>query len=362
LLQYIIGLGLIQGIGDVKAKKLIAYCGSAEAVFKEKKSHLLKIPGIGAVLSQEIATQKVLAKAEEELKFIKENGIKPLFYLDNDYPNRLKYCDDGPILLYYKGNADLNVDKVIGIVGTRSATDYGKAMCRLLIDGMAAYNVLIVSGLAYGIDSAAHRAALDKNLKTVGVLGHGLDMLYPAQNIVLAQKMVENGGILSEFMSKTIPDKENFPKRNRIIAGMCDAVVVVEAAHRGGALITAELALSYNRDVMAVPGTVISNYSKGCNKLIKTNKAALIESADDIIYTLGWENLKKKKNTQNKLFDDLNDNEKMLLNLLNEGQASIDEIIFKSKLPISKAAAILLEMEFKGFIEALPGKLYRVVK
>ncbi|MDD3876483.1 MAG: DNA-processing protein DprA [Bacteroidales bacterium] len=362
MLQYIIGLGLIMGIGDVRAKKLIAYCGSAEAVFKEKKSHLLKIPGIGDILSKEILSQNVLKRAEEELTFIKKNEIKTLYYLDNDYPHRLKHCDDGPILLYYKGNAELNSPKVISIVGTRSATEYGKTMCRLLIEGLASYNVLVVSGLAYGIDTAAHKAALDNNLFTVGVLGHGLDTIYPAANRTLAVKMLNQGGLLTEYLSGTIPDKENFPKRNRIIAGMSDAVVVVEAAHRGGALITAEIGLSYNRDVMAVPGLVTSNYSKGCNRLIKQNKAALVESADDIIYTLGWENLKKTKPTQKALFQELSKEESVIVNILKEQTSTfIDEITFKSMLPVSRVATILLELEFKGMVNTLPGKRYTLV-
>jgi len=363
LLQYVIGLGLIPGVGDVTAKKLIAYCGSAEAVFKEKKSHLLKIPGIGAILSQEIATQKVLHKAEAELKFIEDNNIKALFYLDENYPQKLKHCDDCPIVLYFKGKADLNTAKVISIVGTRSATSYGKRITKSLIKGLQAYDLLVVSGLAYGIDAAAHKAALDFNLPTVGVLGHGLDRIYPPMNTVLAQQMLENGGLITEFGNGTKPDKENFPKRNRIIAGMSDAVVVVEAAHRGGALITAEIALSYNRDVLAVPGTVVSNYSKGCNKLIKQNKAALIESAEDIIYSLGWEkDDQKKTNKQKEIFIELDADEKMVLEYIkNQNTAFIDDIMYGCKLSVSKTATILINLEFKGLIGALPGKKYQAL-
>lgn len=362
MLQYIIGLGLISGIGDVKAKKLIAYCGSPEAVFKEKRSHLLKIPGIGEILSKEIRTQKVLERAEKEIRFIEDNNIKPLFYLDKEYPQRLKYCDDGPILLYFKGNSKLNNEKVISIVGTRSATNYGKSITKQIVKGLASYDVLIVSGLAYGIDATAHKAAIDNNVPTVGVLGQGLDTIYPALNAPLAEEMLNNGGLLSEFISQTDPDKENFPKRNRIIAGMSDAVVVVEAAQRGGALITAEIALSYNRDVLAVPGTVISNYSKGCNRLIKQNKAALIESADDIIYSLGWEILKKSSaKKQKEIFVELSEDERQLFNYIKEKQtAFIDEISHNCKLPVSKAATLLLNLEFKGVVDALPGKKYQI--
>jgi len=364
-LLYTIGLGLIPGVGDVKAKKLIAYCGSAEAVFKEKKNHLLKIPGIGEILTKEILTQKVLNRAEEELKFIEDNNIKPLFYLSEDYPHRLKHCDDGPLVLFFKGNAELNNQKVISIVGTRSATEYGRAMTNQIVKGLAAYGVLIVSGLAYGIDAAAHKASLDNSLSTVGVLGHGLDTLYPSNNAPLANKMLDNGGLITEFMSKTVPDKENFPKRNRIIAGMSDAVVVIEAAQRGGALITAEIALSYNRDVLAVPGTVLSNYSKGCNKLIKQNKAALIESAEDIIYALGWENLnevsKKSKSKQKEIFIDLNEDEQSIVLLLKDKEyMSVDDISYALSFSLSKVATLLLNLEFNGVITAMPGKRYKL--
>jgi len=233
-------------------------------------------------------------------------------------------------------------------------------MCRQIAEGLAPYNVLVVSGLAYGIDTAAHKAAIDNKLSTVGVLGHGLDMLYPAANRNLAQKMCENGGLITEYLSKTNPDKENFPKRNRIIAGMSDAVVVVEAAQRGGALITAEIALSYNRDVMAVPGLVTSNFSKGCTKIIKQNKAALIESAEDIIYTLGWEMLKKKK-PQKELFTELTEDEISIVNFIKEnGKPLIDEISYNSGFPISKVAALLLNLEFKGVLCTLPGKRYQI--
>ena len=362
MLLYQIGIGLIQGIGDVRAKKLIAYCGGVEAVFKEKKSLLLKIPGIGRAAVNEVVTQNVLSRAEQEITFIEKHGIKPLFYLDKEYPHRLKHCDDGPVLIYTKGDVDLNNQKVLSVVGTRSATDYGKSLCKQLMEGLKPYNVLIVSGLAYGIDTAAHKAAIDNKLSTVGVLGHGLDMIYPAENKELAKKMLNNkGGLVTEFMSETKPDRENFPQRNRIIAGMADAVVVVEAAERGGALITAEIALSYNRDVLTVPGHVNQPFSKGCNKLIKLTKAALIESADDIIYCLGWEKITndKKKNIQKQIFVELNDDEQLIVNILKiQNQTPIDEITYKSKMPVSKVATILLQLEFKGLVNALPGKMF----
>lgn len=365
MLLYQIGIGLIPSIGDVRAKKLIAYCGGVEAVFKETKKALLKIPGMGQTVVNEILSQKVLARAEQEINFIEQEGIKTLFYLDEAYPRKLKYCDDGPILLYFKGTTDLNSTRTVSIVGTRSATEYGKNTCKTLAAGLAPYNVLIVSGLAYGIDTAAHKAALDNKLSTIGVLGHGLDNIYPAENRSLAEKMVQQaGGLLTEFMSGTKPDRENFPQRNRIIAGMSDAVIVVEAAERGGALITAEIALSYNRDVMAVPGNLGRKYSMGCNKLIRVNKAALIESAADVAYCLGWElNEAKKGNFQKQIFPELSEQEDMLVNILKEADVmAIDDITYKSGLPVSKTAALLLELEFKGLVSAMPGKRYKLIR
>lgn len=363
MLLYQIGIGLIQGIGDVRAKKLIAYCGGVEAVFKEKKQHLLTIPGIGAGVAKDLMSQNVLKRAEEEIAFIEKNGIKPLFYLDAAYPFRLKHCDDGPILIYTKGTADLNKPKVISMVGTRAATEYGKNMCKQLVAGLAEHNVLVVSGLAYGIDTASHKAALDNKLSTAAVLGHGLDMIYPAANRELARRITEReGSLITEFMSQTQPDRENFPQRNRIIAGMSDAVIVVEAAEKGGALITAEIALTYNRDVLAVPGYVNQAYSKGCNRLIKRNKAALVETAEDVLYCLGWEEKTNTKAVQQSLFAELSDDETTIVNILKEKlQTPVDEIVYKCRFTLSKTAAVLLELEFKGLINALPGKVYQLV-
>lgn len=232
-LQYKIGINLIPGISDINGKKLIAYCGGAEAVFKEKKSSLLKIPGMGEATANKILSAEVLKRAELELAFIQENKIKTYYFLDDDYPERLKHCVDGPIMLYFKGNADLNMSKILSVVGTRKASNYGKRICKTLIEGLKDLNVLIVSGLAYGIDTFAHKEALNNELKTVGVLAHGLDHLYPSLNKSLAEKMLNQGGLLTDFISKTNPDRENFPKRNRIIAGVADAVLVIESAKKG---------------------------------------------------------------------------------------------------------------------------------
>ncbi|MBN4062210.1 DNA-processing protein DprA [Bacteroidales bacterium AH-315-I05] len=357
-LKYKVGITLIEGIGDMRAKKLIAYCGGAEAVFKEKKSALQKIPDIGKALAEVVVAQDVLSQAEEEIEFIEKNSITPLFYLDKGYPIRLKHCDDSPVMLYAKGNMNLNAEKVVSIVGTRNATNYGKKICEKLVEELARHNVLIISGLAYGIDILSHKAALKNNLQTVAVLGHGLDKIYPQQHRSTSAKMLGNGGLVTDFLPNTKPDRENFPKRNRIVAGLADAVIVIESAASGGSLITAEIANSYNRDVFAVPGKIGDNYSEGCNWLIKINKAALLESAKDIQYLMGWEK-QGKKSVQKKLFVDLNSEEELLVKLLKQnGEIPIDRICLQTDMPMSKTSSVLLKLEFKGVVRSLPGKVY----
>jgi len=358
-LIYQIGLTLIRGIGDVNGKKLVAYCGSPEAIFKESTSALLKIPGIGKSTVNSIKSQKVLDRTESEIEFINKFKIKPLFYTDPDYPARLLNCEDNPLMLYYKGNANVNSQRVIAIVGTRRATNYGKSRCEEIVDDLKNRNILVVSGLAYGIDSCAHRSSLDLGMNTIGVLGHGLDRIYPAHNRKLAERMIDQGGLLTEFTSNTKPDRENFPKRNRIVAGMADAVLVVESDRKGGALITAEIGNSYNRDVFAVPGRIGDDYSRGCHFLIKTNRAALVESGNDIAYMMGWEDIEVEKKSQKELFVNLSDEEKLIMKtILENEELAIDQITIKTKLSTSKVAASLLNLEFEGLVKSLPGKLY----
>ncbi len=360
-LLHCIALSLVPGVGDVAAKKLVAYCGSPEAVFKAKKSHLLKIPGLGEITANSILNQNVFARAEKELTFIERQKIKPLFYLDDAYPKRLKHCSDSPTMLYFKGNANLNSEKIVSIVGTRNASEYGKKITQQLVSELKQHEVSVVSGLAYGIDICAHKAAVQQQLPTIAVLAHGLDRIYPPAHKSTAEKMLENGGWLTEFLSETNPDRENFPKRNRIVAGMSDAVVVVEAAITGGALITAEIANSYNRDVFAVPGKLEDAYSAGCNRLIKTNKAALLESAKDIAYLLNWDQVNKQAIAQQRLFIDLNAEEQKLVDVLKEkGNVAIDELCFHSEFTLSKVAGLLLNLEFNGVIKSLPGKVYQL--
>jgi DNA processing protein len=363
-LQYQIALTLIPHIGDVLAKRLVAYCGSPEAIFKEKKSALEKIPGIGnfhatAVLKVE---QEIFKRAEQEIDFIEKNNITPLFYLDKHYPKRLTFCEDSPVMLYFKGNTNFNTEKIISVIGTREPTEYGKKICEQLIADLASYNVTVISGLAYGIDICAHKAAIENKLPTVAVFAHGLDKIYPATHQSVAQKMMQNGGCLTDFMSKTIPDKENFPKRNRIVAGISDATVVIESRKSGGSLITADLAGGYNRDVFAFPGRVDDATSEGCNNLIKQNKAALIQSAADLIYLLGWEQvIQPKAPVQKQLFVELTNEEEQLVGILKEQeQINIDDICFKSKMSMSKVSAMLLTLEFSGIVKSLPGKMYKL--
>jgi len=357
-----IALTLVPGIGDVLAKKLIAYCGSVEAVFDEKQDLLLRIPGIRPPLAKSIKNKEAFIRAEKEVRFIRRYSIQPLFYLDDNYPERLKQCEDHPTMLYYKGTVDLNHVRPIAIVGTRRVTEYGKIECKKIIDGIAPFEPLIVSGLAYGVDTCAHKTALENGLSTIGVLGHGLDLIYPPQNKQLAEKMVSQGGLITEFLSETKPDGVNFPKRNRIIAGLCDAVVVIEAGVKGGALITADIANSYNRDVFALPGRVTDTFSMGCHFLIKTNRAALIENAADLVFAMGWTDNKNGKAPQLKLFEDLSQEEEMIVNILKEkGDVSVDTMVNDSNMASGRVASLLLNLEFKGVIKLLPGKVYRLI-
>ena len=356
-----LALSLINGIGSMNAKKLLAYVGSVEAIFKEKKQNLIKIPGIGKQLADEIENKEIFTKAEAELKFIDKHQITTYFYLDKDYPQRLKQCEDSPIILYYKGTSNLNHSKVISIVGTRKATQYGIENCKNLISTLVenGHQVIIVSGLAYGIDVAAHKYALKLGQETIAVLGHGLNTLYPAAHKKIAKEISQQGGLLTELPTTAVLDPAHFVKRNRIIAGLADATIVIESANKGGSLITAKIANSYNRDVFAFPGRIGDKYSEGCNHLIKTNQAALIESAADVEYILGWEIKKKEEAVQSQLFVELSDEEKIIVNILRErGKTPIDILSIQANMPVSKVSSILLKLEFSGSVLSYPGKVY----
>lgn len=358
-----ISLTLIPNIGDVHAKALVNHFGNAEAIFKAKKKDLEEIEGIGSIKANSIKQFNDFTKAEEEISFIEKYKITPLFITDRNYPQRLLNCYDSPIILYYRGNADLNTSKIIAIVGTRNHNEYGKNVCEKFVDDLANENILIVSGLAFGIDSIAHKSALKNGLKTIAVLAHGLDRIYPSQNKSLAKQMIDNGGLLTDFRSKTNPDKQNFPKRNRIVAGISDAIVVMETGIKGGSLITAELGNGYNKDVFAIPGRINDTKSEGCNYLIKNNKACLITSADDLLENMSWKEHKKPSaKKQRELFIELSDDEKIIVSILQQqDQIHIDELYIKSTLSSSAVASALLTLEMQNVVSSLPGKIYKLI-
>jgi DNA processing protein len=361
-LKYTLALTQIQGIGSVRGKKLITEFKNAANVFDHWQDLIRIDPRLVRIIRQASKDRELWRRTEAEMKFIEKYRLKVLFFQDTDYPRRLTDCYDSPVYLFYKGSADLNAEKIIGVVGTRSATDYGRAVTRELIGGLRQEVPLIVSGLAYGIDSQAHRAALDTGLDTVGVLGHGLDRIYPGNNKALAEKMLGQGGLVTEFFSCTEPDRENFPQRNRIIAGLCDAIIVIEAAEEGGALITADIAHTYNRDVFVVPGRISDRYSGGCNKLIKQKKADIVRNAEDLIFEMGWREAEPKAPAvQPKLFIPLTRDEEKIIELMSaEGDLTIDEISRKSGLAVNKTAVALLNLELENVVRCKPGKLYSV--
>ncbi len=362
-LLYQIALTLVPNIGDIHAKALVNIYGDAQSVFKAKKRELESIEGIGSIRAGSIKTFTNFQPGEEEIAFIEKYKITPLFISDKNYPQRLLNCYDSPALLYYRGNANLNTSKIIAVVGTRNNTEYGKAVCEKLIEDLADENILVVSGLAFGIDTIAHKASLKNNLQTVGVLAHGLDRIYPAQNKNLAKQITAQGGILTEFISQTNPDKQNFPKRNRIVAGISDAVIVVETGKKGGSLITAELGNNYNKDVFAIPGRTTDSKSEGCNYLIRNNKAALINNADDLLELMNWKPAAKPAaRQQRELFIELSPDEKIVVDILQQQEAiQIDELYIKSGLSSSAVAAALLMLEMQGLVASMPGKLYKLV-
>jgi len=357
-----IALTSINGIGDITAKILLNYCDSAENIFNTPKQLLIKIPGIGSKIADAIKQKKNFEEEEKQIQCIEKNQINPIFFTNPAYPKRLKHCLDAPIMLYSKGSANLNATKIISIVGTRNATEYGKQACNNLINDLKNWdNLLIVSGLAYGIDIHTHKLCLINNIPTVGVLAHGLDRIYPPQHTNIGEEMItqNGGGLLTEFQYGNKPEREYFPKRNRIIAGIADATIVIEAGEKGGALITADLANGYNRDVFAFPGRYNDDYSKGCHQLIQANKAALITKASDIAYFLGWET-EHKFPEQLSLSLNLSREEEFILAIIkNKPLISIDELAHISKYTLSKIAPILLELEIRGVIQNRPGKIYQ---
>lgn len=362
-LLYQIALTLIPNIGPVQAKILLQLYEPKE-IFGAKRYALENMEGIGTIRANNIKDFDDFKSAEKEIAFIEKHCITPLFLTDDKYPKRLLNCYDSPILLYYRGSADLNASKTVSVIGTRKNTDYGRQFTDKLISDLAALPVTVISGLAYGIDAIAHKASLKNKLPTIGVLAHGLDQVYPPANAVLAWEMVKsNGGLLTEYRNNTTPDRHNFPSRNRIVAGMSDATIVVETGIKGGSMITAELANSYNKDVFAVPGKITDHKSAGCNHLIKMNKAVLLTDAKELIELMGWEERVRSRErgvrSQRQLFIEMSDEEKVIVGILQEKDMThIDEINLRSALSNGAVAAALLNLEMQNIILSKPGKFY----
>jgi DNA processing protein len=359
-LFYFIALTQVPQIGSVHSKILLETFGTAGEVFRAKRSLLEKIDGIGSIRARNISNFKDLQKAEKELAFIEKYRIKPLMFHQDEYPKRLKQCADPPVVLYYKGNADLNAKKIISIVGTRKQTDYGRFLVEHYLEAWKEQDILIISGLAYGIDQIAHRNSLRFGLSTVGVLANGLDTIYPSTHTSLAREMILNGGLITEFLSGTKPDKQNFPRRNRIVAGMCDAVLVVETDIKGGSMITAEIAGGYNREIFAIPGRVHDRKSTGCNCLIRDNKARLSTSPEDLIEFMNWD--VEPRMAQQFIFPELNVDAAALLKVLQEeGTMHVDKLYAISGLKRSNFHTALLNLELEGIAEQVAGGRWQIV-
>ncbi len=363
-LLYRIALTQINGVGDILSKMLLQIIGEEELIFKSSRKALQSIQGISTKLVDEILNPEVLSKAEKELLFIEKNNIQTYFITDEDYPSRLKDCTDSPILLYSKGNVNLNKQKIVSIVGTRNSSNYGNEFCLEFIRELSLHldDLLIVSGLAYGIDISAHKAALKNNIPTIGVLAHGLDRIYPNTHRQTAIEMIENGGLLTDFPSGTEPDKFNFVKRNRIVAGLADAVVVVESSAKGGSLITADIASSYCRDVFAVPGKITDSKSIGCNNLIANHKADLLVSAEYFLQQMGWDqksSKSKKKPLQQELFLNFSKEEQTVVDILSQqSNLHVDQLATQANIPVYQLFPILLDLEIKGILKNNPGNFY----
>ncbi|MFN4081114.1 MAG: DNA-processing protein DprA [Saprospiraceae bacterium] len=360
-LLWYIALAQAQGIGPVTARTLIGYCGGAEAVFKAKSKELLRIPGIGPAATTALQDPQLHRLAEREMDFMVKSGVLGLPFNDTRYPQRLREIDDGPIVVYFKGSDPelLSAPRILSVVGTRQPTEYGKALCGEIVEGLKEADVVIVSGLAFGIDAASHRHSIAAGLPTVGIVAHGLAHLYPAEHRQLAARMCEHGGLLSEHLHVVKAQREHFPMRNRLIAGICDALLVIESGEKGGSMITAQLASGYNRDVFALPGRARDPKSAGCNLLIRNSIAALVGSATDVVQAMNWDTASRVTGVQLSLFDDLDDTERALLQYIVERpEIHIDTLAVAAGMDSGALAAVLLSLEFRGFVRPLPGKRY----
>ncbi|UII77542.1 DNA-processing protein DprA [Flagellimonas sp. HMM57] len=358
----VLRLQTVPNIGNVTAKKLIAHCGSPTAIFEDKMQHLLKIESVGQATIKGLFDTVHLEEAEAEYDYIKKEHVGICYFMDKNYPEYLKHCFDGPIVLFKRGNIDLEHRKIISVVGTRNVTSYGTAFCEEFIEEIAPLNPVIVSGFAYGVDITVQKAAMEKGLQTIGCLAHGLNQIYPKKHKNYVSGIEKNGGFITEFWSTSNPDRENFLKRNRIIAGMSEATIVVESAEKGGSLVTADLANGYNREVFGVPGRYKDKFSKGCNDLIKKQKAHMLTSAAELIYLLGWKLEKQQPVLQKQLFVELDETEQKVCSYLQtHGKQLLDTIALECGIPVHKTSSILFNMEMKSVIRALPGKLFEVV-
>ncbi|PIV95744.1 MAG: DNA-protecting protein DprA [Flavobacteriaceae bacterium CG_4_10_14_3_um_filter_31_253] len=351
-----------KAIGDILAKKLIVAVGDIEQLFNEKPASLQKINGIGSFAIQHLFDKQNIKLAEQELDFIEKNNYEVVYFLEDDFPKNLLQCIDSPFVMFKDGNINLKNDKILSIVGTRNMSTYGKDFCEQLIEELAVYNPIIVSGFAYGVDICAHKAAIKNNLQTIGVLAHGFEQMYPKVHKKYVRQVMENGGFFTEFGFEENPLRENFLKRNRIVAGISEATIIIESADKGGSLVTADIANSYDRDVFALPGRTNDIYSKGCNNLIKNNKAILLTSSSDIVKMLNWDVVTKpKKLIQQELFITLSDQEQMIYNHLKEnGKQMLDLIAIDCNIPLFQLSSVLLQMELKGIIKSLPGKMFEL--
>lgn len=355
-----IALTLLPNFGPRKIRTILQHFDVKE-FFRVSKIRFKEVPGIGEKSIYDLDRDDALRKAEQYLYFLERNQIEVEFYQSNDFPYRLNQCDDAPIVLFKRGVMDYNQSKVISIVGTRNATNYGKRCIDEFLEGIKDQNVLVVSGLAYGIDVYAHQKCVELGIQTIGVLGHGLDRIYPAVHKNIAEKMLLNGGVISEFLPGTLPDREHFPMRNRVVAGMCDATIVIESGLKGGSMITAELANDYSRDVFAFPGNVESEYSKGCNLLIKNQKAHLISNSADFVKWMNWDSNIDKVSIQQSLFPNLTDEEQFIIKIIREKkEISLDVLSIKSEMNSGKLSGLLLKLELEGIVQQMPGMRYKI--
>ncbi len=351
-----------KAVGDILAKKLIVNVGDVAQIFKEKKTTLAKINGIGDHVLKHLFDSSNVLKAKQELDYIQENNIQYSYFLEDGYPTNLLNCIDAPILIFKDGRIDISNDKIISIVGTRNMSSYGRDFCNQLIKELSIYNPIIVSGFAYGVDICAHKAAIKNNLQTIAVLAHGFEHTYPKVHKKYIHQVNEKGGFITEFWHDDPPQRENFLKRNRIVAGISKATIIIESAKKGGSLVTAYIANSYDRDVFALPGRASDIFSKGCNDLIKNNKAAVVTAASDIVKMLNWDLQEKPGPIQQQLFLELNEKEQKIYDFLHfKGQQVIDVISLECNIPVFELSPLLLQLEMKGVLKPLPGKLFELI-